>query len=640
MRYFIFCSLFFIVFAEKGPRLKFVVHESAAFQFTRPQLYSTVRLLEGEDVLYVGGQATLYMLKFTGGAVRHAEIPISSEEKVKEACLSETPQSKECDNFITVVEKIDGYVMVCGTNAGHPKCWMLVNGTAVANSTVNGVDITAADVASRIPSQPSVSLTADGNFYSAITAEGHQPGFIRRTFGPRRLITTENKWLQNPRFVGAAVIPGSVKHKEEIYFFFSEINKTANVDKEPYRACIGRVCMIDEGGIKGTLENSWTTFLKARLMCGSASRHQQFNNLKQAFVLTAREKRTGVMYGLFANAWDVTVVCAYSVEDIDLAFSTSRLKGYRGILAGYRPGMCTFKNVTTSLNAKTLGVIRDHPEIEDVIWPIGLAPLDLPTGDRFTKIVADTVLAVNEEHYSVVYLGTESGKVLKVLHTIEEAFIISQYSAFRSEGPVTAVAIDSERGYLYVSSPTEVQRIPLADCGRYGDGCRGCILSRDPYCGWDVGKRMCVVIPKEYNISTGMIVQSLDQSSASECGESAAGFAGLRAHSTSPKEVEVDVDGPVLLPCPVYSFHASYLWEKDHCTHRYPCSILGDSCVLSPMSLLPFTDGIFRCMALEDGHKVEVVSYKVIINKGPVSASVTWLLRYSLFLFTTPFWFI
>lgn len=36
------------------------------------------------------------------------------------------PSKQECDNFITVVEKIDGYVMVCGTNAGRPKCWMLV----------------------------------------------------------------------------------------------------------------------------------------------------------------------------------------------------------------------------------------------------------------------------------------------------------------------------------------------------------------------------------------------------------------------------------------------------------------------------------------------------------------------------------
>ena len=62
---------------------------------------------------------------------------------------------------------------------------------------------------------------------------------------------------------------------------------------------------VDEGGIKNLLADSWTTFLKARVMCGAGSTPQQYNNIRQAFVLSemAQEKRTGVMYGLFANAW-------------------------------------------------------------------------------------------------------------------------------------------------------------------------------------------------------------------------------------------------------------------------------------------------------------------------------------------------
>lgn len=48
----------------------------------------------------------------------------------------------------------------------------------------------------------------------------------------------------DPQFAGAAIIPSAQKFKEEIYFFFSEINKTARVDEEPYRARIGRICMV------------------------------------------------------------------------------------------------------------------------------------------------------------------------------------------------------------------------------------------------------------------------------------------------------------------------------------------------------------------------------------------------------------
>ena len=32
----------------------------------------------------------------------------------------------ECDNFITVIQKVNDTIIVCGTNAGSPRCWMLV----------------------------------------------------------------------------------------------------------------------------------------------------------------------------------------------------------------------------------------------------------------------------------------------------------------------------------------------------------------------------------------------------------------------------------------------------------------------------------------------------------------------------------
>lgn len=69
---------------------------------------------------------------------------------------------------------------------------------------------------------------------------------------------------------------------------------------------------------------------------------------------------------------------------------------------------CVRKNSTPGghNDIKNLGVIRYHPEIEDVIRPVGVAPLDLPTDDQITHMVADIVLAVNDEHYSVLYLGT------------------------------------------------------------------------------------------------------------------------------------------------------------------------------------------------------------------------------------------
>lgn len=60
---------------------------------------------------------------------------------------------------------------------------------------------------------------------------------------------------------------------------------------------------VDEGGIKTLMLDSFTTFMKARVMCSAGNTQQQYNNLKQAVVLTAQDRRAGVLYGLFSNAW-------------------------------------------------------------------------------------------------------------------------------------------------------------------------------------------------------------------------------------------------------------------------------------------------------------------------------------------------
>ncbi|XP_016131321.1 semaphorin-7A-like [Sinocyclocheilus grahami] len=534
MNLLILATLFSMVLAEKSPRLKFTVTESPRFRFMKPENYTTVYHLQETDVLYVGGQGVIYKLTFSDKGVHDTQIHAVMDENAKETCVSKSPAWKqECANFITVIERVGDSFVVCGTRAGAPKCWLLVNDSVLTDMPE---ETAASNILAPFPFQRSISLSADGNLYSALSAVAGHTGSIRRTYGSKKQLKTENKWLQNPQFAGAAVIPHTEKLKDEIYFFFSEVNSTASLDEEPYRARIGRVCMVDEGGLQNVLPNSWTTFLKARVMCGKAGTPVQYNNFKQAFVLSSHQ-RTGLIYGIFSNVWNTTVVCAYSIEDIDQAFSTSKLKGYNSPLSIPRPGTCAFRNNTQAHTQKILTVIKDHPEIEDMIIPVDEAPLDLPVQDHFTHIVADTVLAVNDEHYSIIYLGT---------------------------GTVNC----RELGLYFLSS-------------------------------W-------ATAPK--------------------------------ARSTIPKQVLVDKDGPVLLPCPVRSYHATYRWEKDNCIKQYPCTISGSSCVLAPTPDLPLKEGVFRCMVEESGLQQEVVSYKLVFNSGPLSTSLASTLGSTLLLAATAHW--
>ncbi|XP_027865842.1 semaphorin-7A [Xiphophorus couchianus] len=639
MNYFILLSVLATVVTGKSPRLKFIVHEPPRFHFNKPENYISMYHQEGSDTLYVGGQATIYVLTFSDKKVVDMQIPAASDQTAIDTCKAKaSPDEMECDNFITVLQKVNDTFIVCGTNAGSPRCWMLVNDTVLTDVQGGGMIAPASHISPPFPSQKSINLPADGSLYSAMSSVGGHTGLIRRTFGSQKLLKTENVWLLNPQFAGASIIPASEKYKEEIYFFFTEFNKTARVDEEPHRARIGRICTVDEGGIKALLPESFTTFFKVRVMCGAGNTQQQYNNMKQAVVLTAQDKRAGVMYGLFSNAWGRTVVCAYSIEDIDRAFSNSKLKGYSSSFGGTRPGMCVRKSPSPAdaqNNVKNLGIMRYYPEIEDVIRPVGVNPLDLPTDDQITHAVADIVLAVNDEHYTVLYLGTDQGKVLKVLHTIQDVFIISQYSLFHNEGPVLNMAIDSQKGHLYVGTAMEVQRLPLADCRRYGHTCRECILSRDPYCGWDKARRKCIAIPPGYNVTTGTLIQNLDSSNSSICEEAAA----LKLRQTSPREIVVKgKNTTVFLPCPVHSFHATYRWEKDNCQRNYPCLFSGDFCVLGPVVNTPLKEGVFRCMATEDGFKVEVVSFRLVNDGRLLSASFASILGLSALLAVVTLW--
>lgn len=47
------------------------------------------------------------------------------------------------------------------------------------------------------------------------------------------------------------------------------------------------------------------------------------------------------------------------------------------------------------------------------------------------------------------------------------------------------------QGQLYVSTLSELVEVPVANCTNY-QSCGECILSRDPYCGWN--GRQCVDI--------------------------------------------------------------------------------------------------------------------------------------------------
>lgn len=65
-------------------------------------------------------------------------------------------------------------------------------------------------------------------------------------------------------------------------------------------------------------------------------------------------------------------------------------------------------------------------------------------------------------------------------------------------GPWPDLALLSPQRKLYVSSQWEVSQVPLDLCSVYSGGCHGCLMARDPYCGWDQGHCVSIYSSQRY----------------------------------------------------------------------------------------------------------------------------------------------
>ncbi|XP_067831993.1 semaphorin-7A [Heptranchias perlo] len=599
--------------AERIPRLKFTLKDLPRVEFETLEKHTVQFHDERSETLYIGATGTVLLVSFTEFNASHTLIPLSLDDNARESCKSRGPLTQDfCENVITVIERINGSTLiVCGTHAGNPTCWFLRNnGTQLASDNEgHGVTQDGKGISPPSPIQRPITIAVEGNLYSAITSTGQSSGGIQRSYGRIKHMKTEDKWLQNPTFVGSAWIKGKDSSKDEIYFFFSETEDSVGLDGEPYKSRIGRVCKVDEAGSKTALQDSWTTFLKARLICGFPTESRHFNKIEDAFVLLVDDDtKNSVVYGIFSSLWNSTAVCAYSQGDIDRAFKTSKLKGFTGNLAGnQRPGTCTTSNV----HKNVLTAIRNHPEIEDPIYPIKRHPLYVMKHSSYTRITADRVKGVSQNFYHVLFLGTGNGKIHKVLHSNGKSFIISELSPFQTEAPISAMTLDSGTGHLFVGTPLETVRLPLANCEGYGNTCKQCVAARDPYCGWDTAKEKCASIPRELNVSDSEILQNVEQLNVSICD----GASDVEVFGEQPKELTINSGAYLYLPCPVKSYHAVYTWSYNQ-KDQFACTIKDGSCPLIFNGEVPMSEGLFKCTASEDGLKEELAAYKVTLNDG------------------------
>ncbi|XP_077369118.1 semaphorin-4E-like [Festucalex cinctus] len=589
--------------------------------------YSVMLLREDTGMLLLGAREALFALDLHDISKEHASVKWEVTQQQKIDCHNKGRDLEtECKNYIKILHKMaDNRTYVCGTNAFDPECDFLSYENGKLTREMRGED--GKTKCPFNPSQRHASIMVDDSLYSATTMNflGSELVLIRSSPPIRTEIKTS--WLNEPNFVSLAQMPQSEQggndddDDDKVYLFFSETAVEYDCYKKPVVVSrVARVCKGDLGG-RRTLQKKWTSFLKARLECPVAG-SQLPNIIQNTYRWCDPHKHWSqcLFYAVFtpqSDTSDVSAVCAYSISEIDRVFAEGQFKtlvqvetsfiwvAYSGEVPDPRPGTCE----TQSLNLpdQTLNFIKDNPLMDDIIQPIGAKPLLERRGATFTCIVVDQVEAADGRKYHVMFIGTEDGTLLKAVNYDGEMFIIEQVQLFPSAEAIKVLMFSGVTGQLYAGSDYGAVQVPRAACGR-SSSCMDCVLTRDPYCGWDTHAGSCVALSSTHR----QLIQSVSDGNASLC--PTADPVHVASRSFLP-------GGSVKLVCPSPSKLATTKWEHDggRVASSPRHQILPDGLLI--LNASDSDAGRYRCLSLERSKAAEysaaVAEYQLGVKGEP-----------------------
>ncbi|GAB0183312.1 semaphorin-5A [Grus japonensis] len=328
------------------------------------------------------------------------------DEATKRACYSKGKSKEECQNYIRVLLVGGKHLFTCGTNAFTPICTnrTLSNLTEI-HDQISGM--------ARCPYSPqhnsTALLTSSGELYAATAMDfpGRDPA-IYRSLGalpPLRTAQYNSKWLNEPNFVSSYDIGNFT------YFFFRENAVEHDCGKTVFSRA-ARVCKNDIGG-KFVLEDTWTTFMKARLNCSRPGEIPfYYNELQSTFFLPELD----LIYGIFTtnvNSIAASAVCVFNLSAITQAFngpfkyqenSRSAWLPYPNPNPNFQCGTMD-QGLYVNLTERNLQDAQKFFLMHEVVQPVIPIPYFMEDNSRFSHVVVDVVQG-KDMLFHIIYLAT------------------------------------------------------------------------------------------------------------------------------------------------------------------------------------------------------------------------------------------
>ncbi|XP_032762192.1 semaphorin-4F [Rattus rattus] len=618
------------------PRTSLPISEADSYltRFAASHTYNYSALLvdPASHTLYVGARDSIFALTLPFSGERPRRIDWTVPETHRQNCRKKGKKEDECHNFIQILAIVNAsHLLTCGTFAFDPKCGV--------------IDVSSFQQVERLesgrgkcpfePAQRSAAVMAGGVLYTATVKNflGTEPIISRAVGRAEDWIRTEtlSSWLNAPAFVAAMVLSpaewGDEDGDDEIFFFFTETSRVLDSYERIKVPRVARVCAGDLGGRK-TLQQRWTTFLKADLLCPGPEHGRASGVLQDMTELRPQPGAgTPIFYGIFSSQWEgaaISAVCAFRPQDIRAVlngpFRELKHDCNRGLpvmdneVPQPRPGECIANNMklqqfgsSLSLPDRVLTFIRDHPLMDRPVFPADGRPLLVTTDTAYLRVVAHRVTSLSGKEYDVLYLGTEDGHLHRAVRIGAQLSVLEDLALFPEPQPVESMKLYHD--WLLVGSHTEVTQVNTSNCGRL-QSCSECILAQDPVCAWSFRLDACVAHAGEHR---GMVqdIESADVSSLcpKEPGEHPVVF-----------EVPVATVGHVVLPCSPSSAWASCVWHQPSGVTALTPRRDGLEVVVTPGAM-----GAYACECQEGGAARVVAAYSLVwgSQRGPSNRAHT-----------------
>jgi len=243
-----------------------------------------------------------------------------------------------------------------------------------------------------------------------------------------------------------------------------------------------------------------------------------------------------MIYAVFTtpeNSIGASAICAFSLPDMVKAFDgpfkgqTSEDSNWLPVpsadVPSPRPATC-HSDPSHLPDAASVAFHKAHPLMDEIVQGT-LALVYASNKDRFRVVEVDHSPEMDSSRASssfhILYIGTESGKVLKVIidnsqntsrqrrHNADEAETHPALATYEdplatfslnsslisaswqvSEEPIKTLRLIDSRTLL-VGTETRVLLLPTNHCTEY-KSCRECIHLRDPHCYWDMDNDVCI----------------------------------------------------------------------------------------------------------------------------------------------------